>query len=121
MFIYQLKLKMDKLPLNYDYYSNFIISAESEEDARQMAHKKSSFRGDENRFNLELIKELYEKIDDFSVPGAQEKYYALRKINWYSDEYDNEIWKNPEFTEIKKIGTSDSTEVKIHCCSFHAG
>lgn len=121
MFIYHLKLQTKKLPLKYEpYFSSLIISANSEEEARNMANEKTSFQGCENRFNLELVKAKYIEIEDLTVPGAMEEYNELCKIDWYSDG-DNEIWKNAEFTEIEKIGTSDLTEPKIHCYSFKSG
>lgn len=121
MFIYHLKLLKEKLPLTCEpYFSSLIISANSEEEARNMANEKTSFQGGENRFNLELVSEKYIEIRDFTVPGAMEKYKELRKIDW-SSYGDNEIWKNAEFTEIEKIGTSNSIEAKIHSTSFHSG
>ena len=126
MNIYHLKLIQKTLPLSYDHYSATVLSATSEEEARDLANKEL-FRGSERNFDLKIVKEHYMSYDDMKEQVAKQgkvltyiQYDELISINWGFVE-NNEIWKNPEFTEIIKIGTSFSTKPEVHISSYHAG
>jgi len=124
--IYHLKLITNKLPLEYDYYSAIIVSAPSEEEARNLANK-TLYRGMERTFDLERVEAHYISFDDmkekFVKYGQELKYQLYEELtaNTYGYFEDNEIWKNPEYTEIVEIGSSHSTEPEVHSSTFHAG
>ena len=125
MNIYHLKL-IKKIPVSYDYYSAIVLSATSEEEARNMANKKC-YRGGERVINLDRVKAHYISFDDMKekfVKHGQELTYNLYQelmSSKYGYVEDNEIWKNPEYTEIVEIGSSHSTEPEVHSSTFHAG
>ena len=126
MNIYLLILKPNTLPVKYDYYSAITVSASSEEEARNLANKELS-HGNERYFDLERVKKHYISYDNmekkFKKHGKELTYKLYEELmpSDYGYVEDNEIWKNPEFTEITEIGSSHSTEPEVHMCSYHAG
>ena len=124
--IYHLKLIPNKIPMSYDYYSAIIVSATSEEEARNLANKEL-YRGGERTIDLDRVKAHYISFDDMKekfVKYGQELNHNLYKelmSSTYGYVEDNEIWKNPEYTEIVEIGSSHSTEPEVHASTFHAG
>jgi hypothetical protein len=126
MKIYHLKLKPNMLPLEYDYYSAIIVSASSEEEARNFANK-TLYRGGERAIDLDRVEAHYISFDNMKekfVKYGQELNYNLYQelmASRYGYVEDNEIWKNPKYTEIVEIGSSHSTEPEVHASTFHAG
>jgi len=126
MEIYHLKLILNKIPVMYDYYSAIIVSATSEEEARNLANKEL-YRGGERTIDLDRVKAHYISFDDMKekfVKYGQEINHNLYKelmASRYGYVENNEIWKNPEYTEIVEIGSSHSTEPEVHARTFHAG
>jgi len=126
MEIYHLKLIPNKIPLEYDYYSAIIVSASSEEEARKLANEKC-YRGGERAINLDRVKAHYISFDDmkekFEKHGQELNLHLYQELmsSKYGYVEDNEIWKNPEYTEIVEIGSSHSTEPEVHASTFHAG
>ena len=124
--IYHLKLIQNMLPLEYDYYSAIIVSASSEEEARNLANKEL-YRGGERAIDLDRVEAHYISFGDmkekFEKYGQELKYQLYEAItaNTYGYVEDNEIWKNPKYTEIVEIGSSHSTEPEVHSSTFHAG
>ena len=126
MNIYKLKLYQNIIPVDYDYYSAIVLSARSEEEARNLTNKEL-YRGSERNLNLEVVKEFYMSYDTMKEKFKKHDqtlnynlYRELMSRSWGHVE-DNEIWKNPEFTEIMEIGSSLSTEPEVHTTCFHAG
>jgi len=126
MNIYHLKLIPNMLPLEYDYNSDIILSASSEKDARDLANKKL-YRGGERALDLERVEAHYISFDDmkekFVKHGQKLSYNLYQELmsSNYGYVEDNEIWKNPKYTEIVEIGSSHSTEPEVHSITFHAG
>jgi len=126
MNIYHLKLIPNKIPVTYDYYSSTIVSASSEEEARNMVNK-NLFQGCERNFDLKRIKEHYISFDvmkeKFEKHGQELNHDLYQELmaSDYGFVEDNEIWKNPEYTEIVEIGSSHSTEPEVHTSTYHAG
>jgi len=126
MEIYHLKLIPNKIPLEYDYYSAIIVSASSEEEARKLANEKC-YRGGERVINLDRVKAHYISFEDmkkkFEKHGQELNLHLYQELmsSKYGYVEDNEIWKNPEYTEIVEIGSSHSTEPEVHSITFHAG
>lgn len=127
MFTYIIKLYTDKLPLDWDYFSKAVVTAHTEEEAREMVNEAHQ-RGNETHYDLEIIKTYYmsyatmeEKFKKNGLDLTRQMYNDLIPRKWGEYVDDNEIWKNQEFTKIIEIGTSHLTEPEVHLSSFHAG
>lgn len=126
MEIYHLKLILNKIPVMYDYYSAIIVSATSEEEARNLANKEL-YRGMERVIDLERVEAHYISFDDMKEKFAKygqvlsSQLYQELMASRYGYVENNEIWKNPKYTEIVEIGSSHSTEPEVHASTFHAG
>tara|TARA_B110001469_G_C9648947_1_gene330186 strand:+ start:17507 stop:17887 length:381 start_codon:yes stop_codon:yes gene_type:complete len=126
MEIYHLKLILNNIPVMYDYYSAIIVSATSEEEARNLANKEL-YRGMERVIDLERVEAHYISFGDMKEKFAKygqvlsSQLYQELMASRYGYVENNEIWKNPKYTEIVEIGSSHSTEPEVHTSTFHAG
>lgn len=126
MKVFLITLIPKQIPVTYDYHSALVISANSEEEARNMANEKCH-QGAERVIDLDRVKAHYISFGDmkesFAKHGQELTYNLYQELAATHFGYveNNHIWDNPEYTEIVEIGSSHSTNPEVHACVFHAG